>query len=99
MNISHLGDSLLDVTIVAWLIGLFSIDSKYSHVIFVITVHVDRVIDFSIFIVYQMSSLEQYVVNLFLDSFRRSVHRTEYYEVLYRQSLFDPVSSFAPLFQ
>ena len=75
----------------------------------VVTAHVDHVIGFSIFTVFHVSSLDQFVVNLFLGHFKRSVgrffskrcsvHRVECCEVLYHQPLLQPISSFVTLFE
>ena len=80
------------------------IDHECCHDTSVVTDHVDYVFGFSIFTVFQVSSLDQNVVNLFLSPFRRpasrllsrcfSVHRIECCEVLYHVSLLQPVSSF-----
>ena len=46
-----------------------------SHDTSVVAAHVDHVVGFSIFVVFQVSSLDQNVVDLLLGSFRRSVSR------------------------
>ena len=71
---------------------------------FVVTAHVHHVVGFSISTVFQVSSLDQNVVDLLLGPFRRSVgrllsmcfsvHRVECCEVLYHQSLLLSISSF-----
>ena len=83
------------------------IDRECCHNKSVVAAHVDHVVRFSIFTVLQVSSLDQYVINLFLGPFKRSVRRllsmrfsalcVECCEVLYHQPLLHPVSSFVPL--
>ena len=62
-------------------------DRESSHDTSVVTSHVDHVVGFGVFMVFQVSSLGQYVVNLFFVSFWRNeshlflmcfpVHRVE----------------------
>ena len=79
------------------------------HSTSVVAAHVDHVVGISIFTVFQLSSLDQYVINLFLSPFKRSVgrlvskrfpvHRVECCEVLYHQPLLHRVSTFVLLFE
>ena len=50
-------------------------DRESSHDTSVVTSHVDHVVGLGVFIVSQVSSLGQYVINLFFFSFRRSEGR------------------------
>ena len=79
-------------------------DRESCHVTSVVTAHVDHVIGFGIFVVFQVSSLYQDAVDLLLSCFRRSEsclfskrlskYRVEYCEIMYHQSMLQPVSSF-----
>ena len=82
------------------------IEPECCHHTSVVTAHLDHVVGFSIFTVFQVSSLDQNVV---FGPFRRSasrllsrrfsVHRVECCEVLSHQPLLQPISSFVTLFE
>ena len=86
-----------------------SIDHECCHNTSEVAAHADQVVGFSIFTLFQVSSFDQNVVNLFVGPFRRSVcrllskrfsaHRDECRNVLYHQPLLHPISSFVLLFE
>ena len=83
---------------------LRSSDRKCCHNTSVVTAHVDHVVGFGIFVVFQVSSLGYDVVDLLLISFRisagrlfpmiLSVHRVECCEALQHQPMIHPITSF-----
>ena len=54
---------------------LWRSENERCHDTSVVTAHVDHVVGFGILVVFQVSSLDNDVVDLFLISFRRSVSR------------------------
>ena len=105
----HCGHSLLVTVCIAGASLFLCIDQACCHNTFVVAAHVDHAVGFSIFTVFQMSSLDQNVINLFLGSSWRSVHRllskrfsvhrVECCEVLFHQPLLHPISSLVLLFE
>ena len=81
-----------------------SSDHECCHDTSVVSAHADQVVGFSIFVVFQVSSLGCDVVDLLLISFWRSagrllprilsIHRVECCEALQHQPMFHPVTSF-----
>ena len=94
------------LVIVCIMVGILflCINHECCHNTSVVAAHVDDVIGFSIFTESQVSSFDQFVINLFLCSFKQSVcsllsrrfsvHRVECCKVLHHQPLSHPVSSF-----
>ena len=80
------------------------VDYECCHDTSVVAANADHVIGFSIFTVFQVSPLDQDVLNLFLGLFGRSVgrlfskrlsvHRVECCEILHHQPMIQPISSF-----
>ena len=84
---------------------LWSGDHECCHDTSVVAAHVDHIVGFGVFVVFQVSSLDYDVVDLLLISNKRfvsrlfprslPVHRVECCEMLHHQPMFHPVSTFA----